>query len=318
MSARPKQATASGSSSSAATCAPAFPAARRRRRRTARPATRRRPSAARPLARAAAGPPQRRAARAGTPARGRDATPAASGDASSTTTTSAGAGSCASTQSSVSARYGAKPCTGTITPTTGRQRNATFVALGGRARPSVEVPTGWRHRHERNRWPGGWRGRCCCPRSRGRRRRSACCSPSRSRSGQRAKVSNPLSPQQQSDLAVNAALRRPRGHATPADIRRAQRPLSERRRLLAAHPYYSLYTIAKQRFGVSLFLSPPRTIRRRGSGRRRSAWRPTPAGCATAPRQRATSCAPRATRTARPAIRRSATTSTSSWRSPRS
>ena len=44
------------------------------------------------------------------------------------------------------------------------------------------------------------------------------------------------------------------GAPSAADIRRAQKPLGERRRLLAAHPYFSLYTIAKRRFGVSLYL----------------------------------------------------------------
>ena len=71
---------------------------------------------------------------------------------------------------------------------------------------------------------------------------------------QRAKMSNALSPQEQSELAVEQLCADLEGRITPADIRRAQKPLSERRRLLAAHPYYSLYTIAKQRFGVSLFL----------------------------------------------------------------
>ena len=44
------------------------------------------------------------------------------------------------------------------------------------------------------------------------------------------------------------------GTPTPADIRRAVKPLSERKRLLEKHPYYALYTIAKQRFDVSLYL----------------------------------------------------------------
>ena len=44
------------------------------------------------------------------------------------------------------------------------------------------------------------------------------------------------------------------GTPSRADIRRAVKPLSERRRLLAKHPYYGLYTIAKQRFDVSLYL----------------------------------------------------------------
>ena len=44
------------------------------------------------------------------------------------------------------------------------------------------------------------------------------------------------------------------GAPSAADIRRAQKPVGERRRLLSAHPYFSLYTIAKRRFGVSLYL----------------------------------------------------------------
>jgi murein DD-endopeptidase MepM/ murein hydrolase activator NlpD len=71
---------------------------------------------------------------------------------------------------------------------------------------------------------------------------------------QRAKMSNALSPQERSQIAVKQLSADLEGRITPADIRRARKPLSERKRLLAAHPYYSLYTIAKQRFGVSLFL----------------------------------------------------------------
>ena len=44
------------------------------------------------------------------------------------------------------------------------------------------------------------------------------------------------------------------GTPTPADVRRARRPLSERKRLLAAHPYFKLYKIAKRRFDVSWYL----------------------------------------------------------------
>ncbi|MDP1848897.1 MAG: M23 family metallopeptidase [Solirubrobacteraceae bacterium] len=44
------------------------------------------------------------------------------------------------------------------------------------------------------------------------------------------------------------------GKPSAADIRRAVKPLSERRRLLAKHPFYALYTIAKQHFDVSLYL----------------------------------------------------------------
>ncbi|HWC25046.1 MAG TPA: M23 family metallopeptidase [Solirubrobacteraceae bacterium] len=44
------------------------------------------------------------------------------------------------------------------------------------------------------------------------------------------------------------------GTPTPADIRRARRPLSERQRILRAHPYFSLYRIARRRFGVPWYL----------------------------------------------------------------
>jgi hypothetical protein len=71
---------------------------------------------------------------------------------------------------------------------------------------------------------------------------------------QRAKMSNALSPEEQSARAVKQLSADLEGSLTPADIRRAQKPLSERRRLNAAHPYYGLYAIAKQRFGVPLFL----------------------------------------------------------------
>ncbi len=44
------------------------------------------------------------------------------------------------------------------------------------------------------------------------------------------------------------------GTPTPADIRRAQRPRSERKRLLDAHPYFALYKLAKRRFDVPWLL----------------------------------------------------------------
>ena len=44
------------------------------------------------------------------------------------------------------------------------------------------------------------------------------------------------------------------GTPTAADVRRARRPLSERKRLLAAHPYFRLYKLAKRRFDVSRYL----------------------------------------------------------------
>ena len=73
--------------------------------------------------------------------------------------------------------------------------------------------------------------------------------------GQSVKTTNALSDKQPShDELARQLTTDLEGTPTPADIRRARKPLSERRRLLAAHPYFSLYTIAKQRFGVSLYL----------------------------------------------------------------
>ncbi|MDP2712550.1 MAG: M23 family metallopeptidase [Solirubrobacteraceae bacterium] len=71
--------------------------------------------------------------------------------------------------------------------------------------------------------------------------------------GQDAKSGNPLAGTPQDRLAeqLTADLE---GTLTPADIRRAQRPLSERKRLLDAHPYSRLYAIARQRFDVSFYL----------------------------------------------------------------
>lgn len=72
---------------------------------------------------------------------------------------------------------------------------------------------------------------------------------------QRTKADNPLArPSSTPDATAQQLSAHVEGVPTPADIRRAQKPLSERRRLLHAHPYYSLYTIAKQRFGVSSYL----------------------------------------------------------------
>ncbi len=67
---------------------------------------------------------------------------------------------------------------------------------------------------------------------------------------QRAKASNPLGgadivTQLKGDLE---------GTPSAADILRARRPLSERKRLLKAHPYYALYRVAKQHFHVPWLL----------------------------------------------------------------
>lgn len=70
---------------------------------------------------------------------------------------------------------------------------------------------------------------------------------------QSTKDDNPLVPTPQDALAqrLTAELE---GPLTPADIRRAIKPLSERQRILRAHPYYALYRTARRYFGVSTFL----------------------------------------------------------------
>ena len=75
--------------------------------------------------------------------------------------------------------------------------------------------------------------------------------------GAHDKKDNPLATQQQpSHDELVEQVRTPglEGKLTSADIRRAQKPVSERRRLLAKHPYFFLYTIAQERFDVSIFL----------------------------------------------------------------
>jgi murein DD-endopeptidase MepM/ murein hydrolase activator NlpD len=71
---------------------------------------------------------------------------------------------------------------------------------------------------------------------------------------QRNKTSNPLAEQATPEQLAKQLTVHLEGTPTPADIRRAQKPLSERRRLLHAHPYFSLYKIAKRRFDVSWYL----------------------------------------------------------------
>jgi len=69
-------------------------------------------------------------------------------------------------------------------------------------------------------------------------------------SSQRAKAANPLS-----GLDIVQEVRNDlEGTPSAADIRRARKPLSERKRLLAAHPYFALYKLAKRRFGVPWLL----------------------------------------------------------------
>ncbi len=68
---------------------------------------------------------------------------------------------------------------------------------------------------------------------------------------QRAKASNPLAGG--SDL-LHQLSQDLEGPVTAADILRARKPLSERKRLLAAHPYFALYKLAKRRFDVPWLL----------------------------------------------------------------
>ncbi|HWI09325.1 MAG TPA: M23 family metallopeptidase, partial [Solirubrobacteraceae bacterium] len=70
---------------------------------------------------------------------------------------------------------------------------------------------------------------------------------------QTAKADNALVPPPQDALAQQLSVDL-EGPLTAADIRRAIKPLSERQRLLRAHPYYALYRAARQHFGVSTFL----------------------------------------------------------------
>jgi hypothetical protein len=76
--------------------------------------------------------------------------------------------------------------------------------------------------------------------------------------GAHAKKDNPLAQHQQQpshdELARQVRTPDLEGRLTAQDIRRAQKPLSERRRQLAKHPYFFLYTIAKERYDVSIFL----------------------------------------------------------------
>jgi murein DD-endopeptidase MepM/ murein hydrolase activator NlpD len=67
---------------------------------------------------------------------------------------------------------------------------------------------------------------------------------------QRAKASNPLAPAE----PVRQVVADLEGTPTKLDIRRARKPLSERKRLLAAHPYVALYKLATRRFDVPWML----------------------------------------------------------------
>jgi len=68
--------------------------------------------------------------------------------------------------------------------------------------------------------------------------------------GQRAKADNALAAGRTPDLVTLVRSMDLEGALTATDILRARKPLSERKRLLARHPYFELYKQAKRRFGV--------------------------------------------------------------------
>jgi Peptidase family M23 len=70
--------------------------------------------------------------------------------------------------------------------------------------------------------------------------------------GKRARASYPIRVAQPNLAALLSADLE--GTPSAADIRRARRPVSERNRLLAAHPFFALYKIAKRRFDVPWLL----------------------------------------------------------------
>lgn len=96
--------------------------------------------------------------------------------------------------------------------------------------------------------------------------------------GRGAKADNPLVAVTQDVLAQQLSVDL-EGTPTRADVRRAVRPLSERQRLLRAHPYHGLYRIARAHFGVSTFLVAAIHYQETGFGEapatlaERSAWR---------------------------------------------
>ena len=87
---------------------------------------------------------------------------------------------------------------------------------------------------------------------------------------QRAKHDNPLAPATTPDVIAKQLRLDLEGAPSAADVRRARKPLSERQRLLRAHPYYDLYKIAKQRFGVSWYLLAAVHYQETGFARKRT------------------------------------------------
>ena len=69
-------------------------------------------------------------------------------------------------------------------------------------------------------------------------------------SGSRADASNPLAAAEDNGPIVDALSIELEGTPAARDIRLARKPLSERRRQLAKHPYFELYASAARRFGV--------------------------------------------------------------------
>jgi len=90
---------------------------------------------------------------------------------------------------------------------------------------------------------------------------------------QRAKASNPLGG---GDI-VTQLNRDLEGTPSAIDILRARRPLSERKRLLEAHPYYALYRMAKQHFDVPWLLVASVHYQETGFGKASNALAHNPA-----------------------------------------
>ena len=70
---------------------------------------------------------------------------------------------------------------------------------------------------------------------------------------QGGKANNALVPNAQDAIAEQLTVHL-EGTPSAADVRRAIKPLNERQRILRGHPYYALYSTARQHFGVSTFL----------------------------------------------------------------
>ena len=86
-------------------------------------------------------------------------------------------------------------------------------------------------------------------------------------SGSRANFANPLAGSTDDKLAITLS-QELEGTPTARDIRAARKPLPERLRLLARHPYFELYTSAQRRFDVPWVLVASVHYQETGFGRK--------------------------------------------------